>query len=764
MSDDVEQFVLKYQADVKEAEARLEQLNQKINKTEGATKKGTQAFKDFASDAGDEIGKLVPGIDKVGAAVRLMSAEFVAASAAIGVLAIGVKSVIDLRNQYGQQRLAGMESGISGLRLEDYQRKFSTNSQGNVSRDQALEQIRSLAAKFNGAYTDPSRMGTEAKQMRLLGVDVAPVGSGPRSFNDMFTQLSTNFSKMKPDQVQGIAKAVGIMPDFALAMAKLGPSVGRVTELTEADVRNRQSAEESVRKFNTQMNDLTNATNNAEIAIGTLLIPAFVRLLGWVTKIAEAIPKDPVSTAKEAIKNQGNFLLGREKSTGGFFSEWLRHPIMGGGPLGAAYRAIFKKGAPDKNPDQSYDTVVDGKIVRGGISLSSSKASEQSQVNKDKSNVDQAKTELASKGKSLEASIDRMVDAADKNNAMGAQSASDMQLAVNMFNGAVSTFSNAIDERQAWAAWAGEVGAAAGLQAPAGTQSANAPGTASDVYKRTAAAASQYDSAFSAAASKTGISTDVLKNMSRVESGGNANAVSSAGAIGLMQVMPKNGKALGLDLKDPAQNIMAGAMVLQNFLRIAHGDMRKALTMYHGGTDEANWGPLTKAYAGKVFGDAGGSSYNGRAGGGQNRNDLRMQAVRENLASRLGVPVKQLTFGGVNRDDVDFTLKQKEAEVSNNIFNLRNELQNPVLTGQNRAKIMQELRLQESGLQQLQTYGPQIVQDQQQGERSITIGERAVVINVNGAQDPNQTANIMEHRLQSTLGNIVNQASSGQKL
>ena len=34
----------------------------------------------------------------------------------------------------------------------------------------------------------------------------------------------------------------------------------------------------------------------------------------------------------------------------------------------------------------------------------------------------------------------------------------------------------------------------------------------------------------------------------------------------------------------------------------ANGDHRLALTMYHGGTNPANWGPLTRAYPDKVLG------------------------------------------------------------------------------------------------------------------------------------------------------------------
>lgn len=755
MSDDVEQFVLKYNVDMKEAESRLQLLNDKIDKTGKATDKGREAFKQFGTDAADEIGKVIPGIDKISGAVRIMSAEFVAASAALAVLAIGVKSVIDLRAQFGEQRLAGMDSGLSTLRLEDYQRKFAKNSNGNVSRELALEEIKGLSERFRSAYTDPTRVGTEAKQMRMLGVDIAPIGSRPRAFNDMFTQLANNFSKMKPEQVQGIAKAIGMNQDFALTMQRLGGSVGRVTELTQEDIRNRQSAEESLRAFNTEMAVFSTKANELEISLGEHLIPAFTKLIELVNKIVKLVPMDEINGS---IDRKTDIATGKTNDAKSVLGEVIRSTIFGSAmDLGEKARGWGKKVGLFSSKEDDTNLSKIGSVIANQVSGANKKNDPQ---------------DLVAKGKTLEQSVDKIVDSADRNNNMAAQSASDMQLAVNMFNGAVSTFANAIDEKQAWAAWAGEVGAASGMSAPKGTIGNQSPqassggpsGAGSAVYRATASSSSQYDNDIAEASRKTGIPIDVLKNVIRVESQGNQNARSGKGAIGLMQVMPENGRRMGLDLTDPKQNIEAGSKVLAGFLKIAGGDMRKALTMYHGGTDESNWGPLTRAYASKVLGEVGGSGYTGQAGGGQRRDDLRLQAVRENLAARLGVPVKQLTFGGVNRGDADWALKQKEGEVSNQIFQIRTDLMQANVPQQTRSKWMNELRLQESGLQQLQTYGPQIVQQQQEGDRAITIGERAVVININGVQNPQENANVMQHQLQDQLGHIVNQAATGQKL
>lgn len=69
-----------------------------------------------------------------------------------------------------------------------------------------------------------------------------------------------------------------------------------------------------------------------------------------------------------------------------------------------------------------------------------------------------------------------------------------------------------------------------------------------------------------------------------VESAGNPNARSSAGARGLMQVMPEHYKRLNItDPEDPRQSIRAGTTILQEELD-RFGDARLALAAYNAGS------------------------------------------------------------------------------------------------------------------------------------------------------------------------------------
>jgi hypothetical protein len=109
-------------------------------------------------------------------------------------------------------------------------------------------------------------------------------------------------------------------------------------------------------------------------------------------------------------------------------------------------------------------------------------------------------------------------------------------------------------------------------------------------------------SALVADAGKTyNIDPALISAVIQTESSGNPKAVSPVGAVGLGQLMPATAKALGVtDPTDPAQAIPAVARLLnENLTR--YGNVQDALRAYHGGTDQANWGPLTQAYPKKVL-------------------------------------------------------------------------------------------------------------------------------------------------------------------
>ena len=201
MASDLDTFVLQYQIDLKDSIGRLEKLHEKM---EDVGKKGGKAameLKKFAADASGELGKLVPGMNAVGAAVRAMGAEFAIAGAAIAALAIGVKSVMALRDQYNAQRGEGMRLGISGARVEEIQRKFVRSSNGYVTRDAAAEGLRQFSDLTTGAYKDPTRLGTEARKAMMMGVNVGTLGN-PTSTMDRLVEFQQRLKAMSDAEAQ----------------------------------------------------------------------------------------------------------------------------------------------------------------------------------------------------------------------------------------------------------------------------------------------------------------------------------------------------------------------------------------------------------------------------------------------------------------------------------------------------------------------------------------------------------------------------------
>lgn len=96
--------------------------------------------------------------------------------------------------------------------------------------------------------------------------------------------------------------------------------------------------------------------------------------------------------------------------------------------------------------------------------------------------------------------------------------------------------------------------------------------------------ARQWENLIQKYATEFGVSPDLVRAVIDQESNGNPRAVSHAGAMGLMQLMPANVREAGVsDAFDPEQNIRAGVAQLKEHLDRYNGDLRLALAAYNAG-------------------------------------------------------------------------------------------------------------------------------------------------------------------------------------
>jgi soluble lytic murein transglycosylase-like protein len=88
----------------------------------------------------------------------------------------------------------------------------------------------------------------------------------------------------------------------------------------------------------------------------------------------------------------------------------------------------------------------------------------------------------------------------------------------------------------------------------------------------------------STAGTEHNVDMDLLASVVKAESGGNAHAVSSAGARGLMQLMPSTAADLGVnDAFKPNENVRGGSAYLDQLLTRYHDNMALALAAYNAG-------------------------------------------------------------------------------------------------------------------------------------------------------------------------------------
>lgn len=119
----------------------------------------------------------------------------------------------------------------------------------------------------------------------------------------------------------------------------------------------------------------------------------------------------------------------------------------------------------------------------------------------------------------------------------------------------------------------------------------------------------ELDPYFREAAETYQVDINLLKAVAKAESGFSPSATSSAGAMGVMQLMPSTAKSLGItDAYNAHDNILGGAKLLSQNLARYNGDVSLALAGYNAGCGNVDkYGGIppfkeTQNYVRKVLG------------------------------------------------------------------------------------------------------------------------------------------------------------------
>ena len=163
-----------------------------------------------------------------------------------------------------------------------------------------------------------------------------------------------------------------------------------------------------------------------------------------------------------------------------------------------------------------------------------------------------------------------------------------------------------------------------------------------------------YDALFKAAGQKWGVDPILLKLQAQQESSLNPKATgpetSYGQAQGISQLLPSTAKSVGVsDPYDPAQAIDGQAQLMAQNLK-KYGNTQDALAAYHGGPNQALWGPKTKDYVQKISAAYEGARPKMAGLPSDNLDDIQAFSS-EPAASSLGLP----------SDDLDNFSKQDHA-------------------------------------------------------------------------------------------------------
>ncbi|WP_283608767.1 lytic transglycosylase domain-containing protein [Faecalispora anaeroviscerum] len=221
-----------------------------------------------------------------------------------------------------------------------------------------------------------------------------------------------------------------------------------------------------------------------------------------------------------------------------------------------------------------------------------------------------------------------------------------------------------------------------GITGSNGSQSFSAKTTSgtsfSDIFS-SVQKSTDLDATFEKASEAYGVPVNLLKAVAKAESDFNPNVVSSAGAQGVMQLMPSTARSLGVsDPFDAEQNIMGGANYLSQLLREFNGDTTLAVAAYNAGSGSVKkYGGVppyaeTQNYVEKVLGLSGSQLTAGTA------ESTGTDSSQELLSALTGSTTGSTSSSGVSTSESYLLMKLYQFQALRALFSDSEESQNPL--------------------------------------------------------------------------------------
>lgn len=799
MAVEMDKFVLQYTVDSGKAEKDLDKLNKKIEQvTKNGSEKGklgkglsdgldkaTGKAKQFADGIKDVAGEL-KGVDTsiggfVGNIGRLPPAV-AAVTAGIALMTAGLMAANKQAENLNKQLALGFKTGTSSLRIEMFERGMISASGGKVGREESRGGIERIHDIVKAAYMDPTQMGDASQRLRRVGVNAFDQNGQMKNPMDAQMEISKSLAAMSKEQAAAMGALLDLSPNYVQALRIMNGEMAKAAKMTELEAQQHQQASLAAIELQAAWSRVNQSMHNMGETVGDYFLPIVKEGAELVASASEGLQKGLRGTSR-ALTTAGSFI-------GGWASEIV-----------STFDKIFS--GEIIRPDKIATEFVDG--------------------------FTRAQAFAAEKWKEGGVEVTKKTaDASEADNKARLKITAQEEKNMQAFAASVAAFSNTIDERQAWAAWAGEVGRGvlsgpASIASPAGTDKG---GPGRSVQNREAALAAtagygsngqpttgtniapikgmdKYDAIIKAKAAKYGVDENLIKRVINIESQGKSSAVSEVGAVGLMQLMPQISKKYGItNAFDPEQNIEGGTRLLAENLKAENGDVVRALLRYHGGTNEANWGPKTQAYPGKVLGagisqpaNTSGSNPSANtywsarekdaqnpnaiptytfeggknlAGGGEGKAQINLAAVQAALASQLHVPVTQLQQGQVNKGDVSWVASNMITELDNKAKALVQQFKAPGNTPQQIGQLQIQARDLIAERNRMNDYAGSIIDKSREGGRQMTLGSSRIDINMNNtfnnSGNPEKVIDQLRQASRMGVADALNAFNDGRKI